>query len=93
MSPEKLNPDYWGLDKGGSAKQGSTVQLTYFLFSCWCFSVMWSYVFQMNNILLHACRVVRVCMEEYTGISYYLTMADQKKTLNKGTVTKLPPGN
>ena len=29
-------------------------------------------------------------MEEYTGISYYLTMADQKKMLNKGTVTKLP---
>lgn len=34
MSPEKLNPDYRGLDKGGLAKQGSTVQLTYFLFSC-----------------------------------------------------------
>ena len=89
MSPEKWNPDYRGLDKGGSAKQGSTVQLTYFLFSSWCFSVMWSYVFQMNNILLHAVGYQSL----YGRIHWYQLLPDNgwpKKTLNKGTVTKLP---
>ena len=90
MSPEKWNPDYWGLDKGGSAKQGSTVQLTYFLFSCWCFSVMWSYVFQMNNILLHACRLSEFVWKNTLVSVITWQWLTKKKMLNKGTVTKFP---